>query len=200
MGKQWKQCQTLFLRLQNHCRWWLQPWNLKTVTPWKESYDQPRQHIKKQRHHLADKDTNRQSFVFSSSHVWMWELDRKEGWALKKWCFWTVVLEKTLENPLDCKEIQPVNPKRHKSWIFREGLMLELKLLYFGHLMWRSDSLEKILMLGKIEVRKRRTEDKMAGWHHWLNGHEFEQLREMVKDRETWRAAEQLNNNKRGLF
>ena len=104
--------------LQNHCRWWLQPWNYKMLAPWKKSYDQPRQHIKKQRHHYANKGPSSQGSGFSSSHVWMWELDHKEGWALKNWCFWTVVLEKTLESPLDCKEIQPVHPKGNQSWIF----------------------------------------------------------------------------------
>ena len=88
---------------QNHCRWWLQPWNKKTLTPWKESYDQPRQHIKKQRHYFANTGLSSQGYDFSSGHIWMWELDYKESWALKNWCFWTVVLEKTLESPLDCK-------------------------------------------------------------------------------------------------
>ena len=87
------------------------PWNEKTLVPWKKSYDQPRQHIKKQRHYLAYKGLPSQSYGFSSSHVWMWELDHKESWALKNWCFWTVVLEKTLENPLECKENKPVNSK-----------------------------------------------------------------------------------------
>ena len=86
--------------------------------PWKKSYDQPRQHIKKQRHYFANKGRSSQSYSFSSSHAWMWELDYKESWALKNWCFWTVVLEKTLESPLDCKEIQPVSPKGNQSWIF----------------------------------------------------------------------------------
>ena len=107
-----------FSGLQNHCRWWLQPWNQKTLSPWKESYDQPRQHIKKQRHYFANKGPSSQSYGFSSSHVWIWELDYKESWAPKNWCFWTVVLEKTLESPLDCKEIQPVYPKGNQSWIF----------------------------------------------------------------------------------
>ena len=87
-------------------------------TPWKESYDQPRQHIKKQRHYFTNKGPSSQSSGFSSIHVWMWELDHKEGQAPKNWCFWTVVLEKTLESPLDCKEIQPVHPKGNPSWIF----------------------------------------------------------------------------------
>ena len=105
--------------------------------------------------------------------IWMWELYLKKGWALKNWCFWTVVLEKTLESPLDNKEIKPVILKEINSEYSLEGLML--KLQYFGHLMWRADSLEKIQMLGKIEGRMRRGwPDKMAaGWHHRLNGHEF---------------------------
>ena len=88
------------------------------LAPWKESYDQPRQHIQKQRHYFANKGLSSQRYGFSSSHVWMWELDYKERWALKNWCFWTVVLEKTLESPLDCKEIQPVHPKGNQFWIF----------------------------------------------------------------------------------
>ena len=89
--------------------------------PWKKSYDQPRQHIKKQRHYFGNKGPNSQSYGFSSSHVWMWELDHKESWALKNWCFWTVVWKKTLESPLDCKEIQPVHPKGDQSWIHWKG-------------------------------------------------------------------------------
>ena len=107
-----------FWGLQNHCRWWLQPWNEKTLTPWKESYDQPRQHIKKQRHYFVHKGPSSQGYGFSSGHVWMWELDYKESLAQKNWCFWTVVLEKMLESPLDSKEIQPVHPKGNQSWIF----------------------------------------------------------------------------------
>ena len=141
------------------------------LAPWKKNYDQPRQHIKKQRHYFANKGPSSQSYGFSSSHVW------KESWALKNWCFWTVMLQKSLKSPLDCKEIRLVCPKRNQPWNSLEGLMLKLKLQYFGHLMWRTDSLDKILMLGKIEGRRRRSrqEDEMVGWHHWLNGHEFEQ-------------------------
>ena len=87
-------------------------------TPWKHSYDQPRQHIKKQKHYFVNKGLSSQSYGFSSSHVWMWELDYKESWMLKNWCFWTVVLENTLESPLDYKEIQPVHPKGDQSWVF----------------------------------------------------------------------------------
>ena len=95
---------------------WLQPWNKKMLTPWKKSYDKHRQHIKKQRHYFVNKGLSSQSYGFSSSHVWMWELDYKESWAPKNCCFWTVVSEKTLESPLDCKEIQPVHPKGSQSW------------------------------------------------------------------------------------
>ena len=87
------------------------------LTPWKENYDQPRQHFKKQRHYFTNKSLSSQSYGFSSSHVWMWELDYEESWAPKNWCFRTVVLEKSLESPLDSKEIQPVNPKGNQSWI-----------------------------------------------------------------------------------
>ena len=87
-----------FLGLQNHCRWWLQPWNQKMLAPWKRSYDQPRQHIKKLRHYFANKGLSSQSYGFSSGHVWMREFDYKESWAPKNWCFWTVVLEKTQES------------------------------------------------------------------------------------------------------
>ena len=108
------------------------------------------------------------------SHVWMWELDYKESWAPKNWCFWTVVLEKTLESPLDCNDIQPVHPKGNQSWVFI-GLILKLKLQYLGHLMRRAETLEKTLMLGKIwgQEEKGMTEDEMAGWYHRLDGHGF---------------------------
>ena len=110
---------------------------------------------------------------FSSSHIWMWKLDYKKGWALKNCCFWTVVLEKTLESPLDCKEIQSILKEINSEYSLK-GLML--KLQYFGHLMWRADSLENTLMLGRIEGSRRRGRQKMRWlWHHRLNGHEFEQ-------------------------
>ena len=118
---------------------------------WKENYDRTRQCIKKQRHYFANKSLYGQSYGFSSSHVWMWELDHKEGWMPKNWYFWAVVLEKTPESPLDSKEIQPVHPEEISPEYSLEGLMMKLKLQSFGHLMQRADSFEKTLMLGKIE-------------------------------------------------
>ena len=104
--------------LQNHCRWWLQSWNEKTLAPVKNSYDQPRQNIKKQRHYFADRGPYVKAMFFTNIHVWVGELDHKECWALKNWCFWTVMLEKILESPLHCKEIQPVHSKAIQSWVF----------------------------------------------------------------------------------
>ena len=109
---------SIFLGSKNYCRWRLQPWNEKTLAPWKKSYDKFGQYINKQRHYFAKKGPYSQSCGFSSSHVWMWELNHKEDWVPKNWCLWTVMLEKTLESPLAFKEIQPVNPKGNQPWIF----------------------------------------------------------------------------------
>ena len=110
--------------------------------------------VLKSRHHFVDKVLYSKSCGFSSSHVWMWELAHKEGWVPKNWCFRTVVLEKTLESPLDCRSNQSILKEINTEYSL-EGLMLKLKFQHFGHLMWRTDSLEKTLMLGKIEGRRR---------------------------------------------
>ena len=143
----------------------------------KKSYDQTREHIKKQRHGLGNEGPSSQRYSFSSSYVWMWELDYKESWAPKNWCFWTVVLEKALESPLEGKEIQAIHPKGNQSWIFiaRNDSEAEAPVL------WPPD--EKNWLIGKDpdtgkdrrQEEKGMREDEMVGWHHRLNGHEFEQ-------------------------
>ena len=140
---------------------------------------QPRQHIKKKRHYFANKGPSSQSYCFSSSHIWTWELDYKENWTPKNWCFWTVVLEKTLESHLDFKEsiLKEISPEYSL-----EGLMLKLKLQYCGHLMRKTDSLEKTLMLGKIEGGRRRGRQKMR----WLDGITDSMNRIWVTSRSWW--------------
>ena len=151
------------------------------LTPWKESYDQPRQHIKKQRHYFANKGPSSQNYGFSSSPVWILELDYKESWALKNWCFQTVVLEKTLESPLDCKEIQPVHPKGNQSLIFTGRTDVEAET----PILWPPDVKNWLIRkdpdAGKDwrQEEKGTTEDEMVGWHHRLDGHEFEQALEV---------------------
>ena len=159
------------------------------LTPWKESYDQLKSILKSRDITLPTKVRLVNAMVFPVVMLWMWELDYKESWEPKKWCFWTVVLEKTLESPLDCKEIQPVHLKEISPGCSLEGLMLKLKLQYFGHLMRRVDSLEKTQMLGKIEGRRRR------GWDGWMASPTqwtwicLGELWELVMDRESWRAV-----------
>ena len=162
---------------------------LKDTCSCKKSYDQPRQHIKKQRHYFANKRPSSQGYGFSSSHVWKWELDCKETWAQKNWCFCTVVLEKTLESPLDCKEIKPVNLKGNQSWIFIWRTDAEVQIL------WPPDAKNWLIGkdpdTGKIEGRRRREWQKMR----WLDGiadameRSDSKLQELVRDREAWRAS-----------
>ena len=144
------------------------------LTHWKESYDQARQHIQKQRHYFANKGPSSQGYGSSCGHAWMWELDCEEGWALKNWCFWTVVLEKTLVSPLDCREIQPVHPKGNQSWVFfgSTDVKAETPILWPPH--------AKSWLIGKDSDARRdwgqeekgMTEDEVAGWHHQLDERE----------------------------
>ena len=140
---------------------------IKTVTPWKESYDQHIQHIKKQRHYFANKGPSSQGYGFSSGHIWMWELDYKESWAPKNWCFWTVVLEKTLESPLDYKVIQPVHPKGDQSWVFIGRTDVDAETTIFwppdaeSWLIWRDPDVGKDWR----QEEKGTTEDELVGWH-----------------------------------
>ena len=146
------------------------------LAPWKKRYNKPRQHIKKQRHHFANKGPYNQTYGFSSSQVQMWELDYKEAWVLKNWCFWIAVLEKTPESPLDIKETKPVNPKGIQPWIFgrtdAEDEVPNILATWCEELThWKRSWCWERLRAGGEGV----TEDEMVGWQHWLNGHEFEQ-------------------------
>ena len=150
---------------------------IKTLAPWKKSYDQPREHIKKQRHYFTNKGPSSQGYGFSNSHLWTWELDCEKSWVPKNWCFWTVVLDKTLESPLDCKEIKPVHPKGNQHWIVigRTDAEAETPVL------WPPDSkswiTEKDPDSGKDwkQEEKGMREGEIVGWHHRLNAHESEQ-------------------------
>ena len=148
---------------------------IKTLAPWKKSYDKPRWHIKKQRHYFANKSLSSQSYGFSSSHVWMWELDYKESWPPKNWCFSTVML-KTLESLLDCKEIKLVHPKGNQSWIFTGRTDAEAET----PILWPPDVKNWLIRKNPYDGKNWRqegkgtTEDEMTGWHHQLDGHEFE--------------------------
>ena len=160
-----------FPELQNHYRWWLQ-WNEKMFTPGEKSYDQPRQHIKKQRYYFADKGLSSQSYHFSSGHVWMWMLDHKKCWAPKNWCFWTVVLEKTLESSLDCKEIHPVHSEGDQPWDFfgRNDAKAKTPVLWPPHANSWLTGKDSNDQRDWGQEEKGMTEDEMAGWHHRLDG------------------------------
>ena len=175
MGKQWKQWQTIFpgskITADGDCSHEIKRRlllgrkvmiNLDTIL--------------KNRCYFANKCPYSRGYGFMSDHVWMWELDSKESWASKNWCFWTVVLEKPLESPLDCKEIQPVHPKAYQSWVItgRTDVEAETPILWppdaKSRLIWKDPDARKDWR----REEKGTTEDEMVGWHHWLNGHEFE--------------------------
>ena len=155
------------------------------LTPWKESYDQPRQYIKKQRHCFVKKGPSSQGYGFSSGHVWMRELDCEESWEPKNWCFWTVVLEKTHESPLDCKEIQLVHPKGNQSWVFirRTGVEAETPIL------WPPDAKSWLIWKWCWERLKAGGEGNDRGWDGWMASPSqwtwvWVNSRELVMDRE----------------
>ena len=189
----WTLWQTLFLGLQNHWRQWLQPRNYKMLAPWKESHDKPRLCIEKQRHYSADKGLYSQSDGFSSSHVWMWELDHMEDWVPKYWCFQNVVLEKSLESPLDNKDINPVNRKGNQPWIFigRTDTKAEAPIL------WLPDA--KSQLIGKDPdggkdwgpEEKGATKDDMASLDGItdLMDMSLSKLQVIPEDRGAWNAA-----------
>ena len=147
--------------------------------------------IQKQRHYIANKGPSSQGYGFSSCHVWMWELDCEQTWALKNWCFWTVVLEKTLESPMDCKEIQPVLPKVDQSWMFIGRTDVEAETPILWPLEVKNWLIGKDPDAGKDwrQEEKGMTEDEMVGWHQWLNRHGFCGLRSLVMDREARHAV-----------
>ena len=165
MGKQWKQWQNLFFWAPKSLQMVIAAMKLKDAYSLERSYDQPRQHVKKQRPYFVNKGLSSQGYGFSSSHVWMWELDYKESWLPKNWCFWTVVLKKTLESPLDFKEIQPVHPKGDQSWVFtgRTDVEAETPILWppdvKSRLIWKDPDAGKVRAGGEGDDR---------GWDSWM--------------------------------
>ena len=173
MGKQWKQCQTLYFWAPTSLQMVSAAMKLKDAYSLEEVMINLDSILKSRDITLSTKSS--QGYGFSSGYVWMWELDYKESWGPKNWCFWTVVLEKILENPLDCKEIQPVHPKLDQSWIFiiRTDAEAETLILWppdaKSWLIWKDPDSGK----DRGQEEKGKTEDEMVGWHHQFSGHEL---------------------------
>ena len=161
--KRWKQWQISFSWALNHCRWWLQPWNQKTLASWQESYDKPGQCVEKQIHYSPVRGPYSQGYGLPNGHVLLWELDCKEGRMPENWCLWTVVLEKTPECPLDSKEIKPVNIKGNQLWIL------------IGRTDAEAEAGVNSRLIGKVPDAGKASEEEMAGWYYWCNGHEIGQ-------------------------
>ena len=190
-GKKWKQWQTSFSWAPKSLLTMTAAMKLKDACSL-ESYDKPRQHIKKQRHHFVNEGLYGQSYGFSSSHIWVWELDHKEDWVQKNWYFPIVALEKTVESPLACREIEPVNPKGNQPWIVIGRTVAKAEAPILGQLMQRAHSLEKkTLSLGKIEGKRRGGQQRLR----WLDNvtHSVDlnlsKLGEIVAFRGAWRAT-----------
>ena len=165
MGENRNSDRFYFLQLQNHCGQWLQPWNLLTLAPWKQNCNKPRQHIKKQKHCFDNKGLSGQSYGFSNSHVWMWELDHKEDWEPMNWCFWIVVLEKPHESPLDSK-IKPINLIGNQPWKFSERTDAKAEAI----ILWSPDA-ESWLIWERPwcwERLRARGEGRNRGWDGWM--------------------------------
>ena len=179
------------LGLQNHCRWWLQPWNYKIITSWQESNDKTRRCVEMQRHYSANKGLYSQGYSLPSDHILLWELDHKEGRMPKNWRLWTVVLEKLLKILWPARRSNKSILREINAEYSLEGLMLKLNLQYFHHLIWTDDSLEKSLMLGKIEGRRRRGYHRMR----WLDriadakNMNLDKFWKIVRDKEAFHAA-----------
>ena len=158
--------------LKNYCRWWLKPCNQKMLTPWKKSYDQPRQHIQKQRYYFAHKGLSSQGYGFSSGHVWIWELHHIKRLSAKEFMFLNCGIGEDSRVPCTARRSNQSILKEINRECSLVGLMLKLKLQFFGHLMHRADLLERTLMLERLKVIKYwMTEHEIVGWHHQLDGH-----------------------------
>ena len=183
-GKSGSSDRFYFLWLQNHFRWCCSHEIKRHLLLGREAVTYL-DSIKKQGHHFTDKACT----VKGSSHVWMWELEYKEGWVLKNWCFWTVVLEKTLESPLDCKEIKPFTSKGNQSWIFIGRTDAEAPELWPPDV--KSWLIGKDSDIGKDRRQRKKVvaENEMVGWHHWLMDMNLSKLQEAVEDRRTWCAS-----------